>query len=176
MSIKIGRFFFTKYMANDDFSEPPRRTGSKNPIFFFPDFGVWVTSKAWGSDSVRFWGSYQLSPFWGRGVPAGGLYRPSTPAPGNANLASQAKSNPGWNNFRSLLCFPLWVRSTVANYEKQHNFLIIFSLVITLFEVLWCQMGLKHGQKVSCCCCLCIYGKGNEKQTIMHPAAAAFVY
>ena len=53
------------------------------------------------------------------------------------------------------------------------SFTILFG---TLFEVLWCQMGLKHGQKVSCCCCLCIYGKGNEKQTIMHPAAAAFVY
>ena len=28
-------FFSTKYMANDDFSEPPRRADSKNPIFFF---------------------------------------------------------------------------------------------------------------------------------------------
>ena len=72
-------------MANDDFSEPPRRADSKNPIFFF-DFWVWVTSKAWGSDSVGFWGSCQLGPFWGRGGPAGGLYRP--PPPGNENPAS----------------------------------------------------------------------------------------
>ena len=34
---------------------------------FFPDFWVWVTSEAWGSDSVGFWGSCQLSSFWGRG-------------------------------------------------------------------------------------------------------------
>ena len=39
----------------------------KIPFSFFPDFWVWVTSKAWGSDSVGFWGSCQLSPFWGRG-------------------------------------------------------------------------------------------------------------
>ena len=38
LSTKIGRFFFTKHMANDDFSEPPRRADSKNPIFFFPRF------------------------------------------------------------------------------------------------------------------------------------------
>ena len=37
------------------------------PFSFFPDFWVWVTSKARGSDSVGFWGSCQLSPFWGRG-------------------------------------------------------------------------------------------------------------
>ena len=29
------KFFFTKYMANDDFSKPPRRADSKNPIFIF---------------------------------------------------------------------------------------------------------------------------------------------
>ena len=52
----------------------------KIPFSFFPDFWVWVTSKAWGSDSVGFWGSCQLSPFWGRGGgPAGGLYRPPPP-------------------------------------------------------------------------------------------------
>ena len=27
--------FFTNYMANDDFSEPPRHADSKNPIFIF---------------------------------------------------------------------------------------------------------------------------------------------
>ena len=31
--------FFTKCMANDDFSEPPRRADSKNPIFLF--FASW---------------------------------------------------------------------------------------------------------------------------------------
>ena len=28
----------TKSMANDDFSEPPRRADSKNPMFFFSRF------------------------------------------------------------------------------------------------------------------------------------------
>ena len=51
-------------MANDDFSEPPRRADPKNPIFSFSDFWVWVTSEAQGSVSVGFWGSCQLSPFW----------------------------------------------------------------------------------------------------------------
>ena len=76
-------------MANDDFSEPPRCADSKNPISFFPDFWVWVISKAWGSDSVGFWGSCQLSPFLGEGGgPAGGLYRPPPPPPKNENPAS----------------------------------------------------------------------------------------
>ena len=39
----------------------------KIPFSFFPDFWVRVTSKALGSDSVGFWGSCQLSPFWGEG-------------------------------------------------------------------------------------------------------------
>ena len=62
-------FFSPKYMANDDFSEPPRRADSKNPNFlFFPDFWVRVTSEARESVSVGFWGSCQLSPFfWGGG-------------------------------------------------------------------------------------------------------------
>ena len=63
-------------MANDDFSEPPGRAHSKNPIFIFADFWVWVTSEARGSVSVGFWGSCRLCPF-GRGQgAAGGLHRP----------------------------------------------------------------------------------------------------
>ena len=48
---------------------------------FFADFWVWVTSEAWGSVSVGFWGSCQLSPFFGGGVGrlARGLYQPPTP-------------------------------------------------------------------------------------------------
>ena len=55
--IQNGQFFFTKYMASDDFSEPPRHADSKNPIFmifFLPIFGVWVTSEARGSVSLGF--------------------------------------------------------------------------------------------------------------------------
>ena len=51
----------------------------KIPFSFFPDFWVWVTSKAWGSDSVGFWGSCQLSPFWGRGGSGRRAYRPPPP-------------------------------------------------------------------------------------------------
>ena len=55
-------------MANDDFSEPPRRADSKISFsFFFADFWVWVTSEARGSVSVGFWGSRQLSLFGGVG-------------------------------------------------------------------------------------------------------------
>ena len=51
----------------------------KIPFSFFPDFWVWITSKAWGSDSVGFWGSRQLSPFWGGG--GSGRRALSTPPP-----------------------------------------------------------------------------------------------
>ena len=75
-------FFFTEYMANDPFSEPPRRADSKNPIFiFFADFWVWVTSEAQESVSLGFWGSRQLSPLGeGGGGLARGLYRPPPPS------------------------------------------------------------------------------------------------
>ena len=46
---------------------------------FLSDFWVWVTSEARGSVSVGFWGSCQLTPFFGGGGPAGGLYRPPPP-------------------------------------------------------------------------------------------------
>ena len=46
-------------------------------LFFFADFWVWVTSEAWGSVLVGFWGYCQLSPIGG-GL-ARGLYR--TPPP-----------------------------------------------------------------------------------------------
>ena len=44
----------------------------KSPFSLLADFWVRVTSKAWGSVSVGFWGSRQLSPFGGGG---GGLAR-----------------------------------------------------------------------------------------------------
>ena len=60
-------FFFTKYMANDAFSETPRRADANNAIFIF---WVRVTSGAQGSVSVGFWGGLQSSPFffWVGGV------------------------------------------------------------------------------------------------------------
>ena len=60
----------------------------KIPFSLFPYFWARVTSKAWGSDSVEFWGSCQLSPFWGKGgvQPEGSIDPP--PPPGNENPAS----------------------------------------------------------------------------------------
>ena len=75
--IQIGQFLhFTESMANNDFSDPCQRADSPNRISFLADFWVWVTFEARGSVSVGFWGSCQLSPFWGRGGLARGLYRP----------------------------------------------------------------------------------------------------
>ena len=76
LSAKIGQFFFTKYMANDDFSEPLDALIPKISFSFFPDFWVWVTSQPWGSDSVGFWGSCQFNPFWGGVRPEGSIDPP----------------------------------------------------------------------------------------------------
>ena len=81
LTIKNGPIFFTKCMANGDFSETPRRTDSKDPIFFFfAIFWARVTSEAQGSVSVGFGGSHQIEPlFGGWGVLARGLHRPPPP-------------------------------------------------------------------------------------------------
>ena len=73
VSIENGQFFFiTESMANDAFSEPPRRADSKNPMFilFFADFRVWVTSGGRESVSVGFSGRVNLA-FWGGGLAPG---------------------------------------------------------------------------------------------------------
>ena len=75
-STKIGRFFFSPNIWQMmTCLNPLDALIPKIPFSFFSDFWVWVTSEARGSDSVGFWGSCQLSPFWGRGWgPAEGLY------------------------------------------------------------------------------------------------------
>ena len=55
------KFFFTKYMANDDVSELPRRADSKNPIYIFCRIWGPVISGVRGSVSVGFWGARQLN-------------------------------------------------------------------------------------------------------------------
>ena len=64
----------------------------KIPFSFFTDFGVWVTSEAWGLVLVGFRGSRQLNPFGGGGGggPAGGLYRPPPPPPPPGSESSPA--------------------------------------------------------------------------------------
>ena len=80
LSIKSGRSFPpTKYMANDDFSEPPRRTDSKNPIFIFCRILGLGHLRGLGLVSGEFLGSRRLSPFCGKGGIARGLYRPPPP-------------------------------------------------------------------------------------------------
>ena len=56
---------------------------------FFANFGVQVTSEAPGSVSVGYWGSCQLSPFWGRGRSSQGAL--STPPPSIASPVAQNK-------------------------------------------------------------------------------------
>ena len=62
----------------------------KIPFSFFADFWVWVTSEAWGSVSVGFLGCCQLSPFFGEGGPAGGLYRPPPPTANPSSVRPMA--------------------------------------------------------------------------------------
>ena len=72
----------------------------KIPFFFPPDFWVWVTSKAWGSDSVGLGGSCQLSPFWGRGGSSRRALS-TPPPPGNENPASPVASAPTPNGSKA---------------------------------------------------------------------------
>ena len=79
-------------MANDDFSEPPRRADSKNPIFFFSRFLGLGHLQGLGVRLGRILGVLSIEPFLGeRGGPAGGFYRPPPP-PGNENPASPGRN------------------------------------------------------------------------------------
>ena len=59
--------FSTKYMANDDFSEPPRRANSQILIFIFCRILGPGHLRGPGSASVGFWGRRQSS-FLGGGA------------------------------------------------------------------------------------------------------------
>ena len=56
--------FFSKY-ANDNFSEPPRRADSKNPIFIFGRFLGLGRLRGPGVSLVRILGVPSIEPFWG---------------------------------------------------------------------------------------------------------------
>ena len=71
--------FFAKYMANDDFSKPPRRADSTNPIFIFCRILGPGHLRGPGVSLGKILGARQLSPFFEGGGPAGGLYRPPPP-------------------------------------------------------------------------------------------------
>ena len=56
-SIELGQFFFTKYMANDEFSEPTRRAGSKKVYFhLLLKFGSWSPPGPRGQSQYDFGG------------------------------------------------------------------------------------------------------------------------
>ena len=67
-------------MANDDFSEPPRRADSKNPIFIFGRFLCLGHLQGLGVNLGRIFGVPSIEPFLGEGGGlARGLYRPRPP-------------------------------------------------------------------------------------------------
>ena len=67
LSIENGPIFFTKYLANDDFSEPPRRADSKNPIFTFCRFLGPGHLGGPGVSLGRILGVPSMEPFLGEG-------------------------------------------------------------------------------------------------------------
>ena len=83
--------FFTKYMANEDFSEPPRRADSKNPIFFFSRFLGLGHLRGPGVSLGRILGVLSIEPFFFRGALARGLDRPSPPLQLKARLPPDAE-------------------------------------------------------------------------------------
>ena len=54
-------------MANDDFSEPPRRADSKNPIFTFCGFLGLGRLRGPGVNLGRILGVLSIEPFLGEG-------------------------------------------------------------------------------------------------------------
>ena len=82
LSIKIGQIFFSpNTWQMTTFLNPLDALIPKIQKSFFADFWVWVTSEAQGSVSVGFWGSCQLSPFWGRGGSSQGALSTAPPPP-----------------------------------------------------------------------------------------------
>ena len=74
-------------MANDDFSEPPQRADSKNPIFFFSRFLGLGHLQGLGFRLGRILGVLSIEPFLGEGG-SGRRALSTPPPPGNENPAS----------------------------------------------------------------------------------------
>ena len=67
-SLKNGQIFFAKYMANDDFFDPPRRTDSKNRVYIFCRFLGLDHLRGMGVSLGRILGVPSIEPvFWGEG-------------------------------------------------------------------------------------------------------------
>ena len=93
-------FFSTKYMANDDFSKPPRRADSKNPIFIFYRFLGLGHLQGPGVSLGRILGVPSIEPFLGEGGRASqGALSPPPPPELKARLP-QSKIFSGASQFR----------------------------------------------------------------------------
>ena len=64
-ALKTVNFFSPNLWQMMLFLNPLHALIPKIPFSFFADFWVWVTFETWGSVSVGFWRSRQLSPFGG---------------------------------------------------------------------------------------------------------------
>ena len=64
-ALKMVNFYFTKYMANDDFSEPPQRTDPKNPIFICCRILGPGHLRGLGVSLGRLLEGPSIEPFWG---------------------------------------------------------------------------------------------------------------
>ena len=80
-------FFLSNAWQMMTFLDPLNVLTPKIPFSFLADFWVRATSEAWGSVSVGFWGSRQLSPFWGKGGSSQGAL--STPPHSIASPVAQ---------------------------------------------------------------------------------------
>ena len=104
----MGKIFFHQYMANNDFSEPPRRAIPKIPFSFFCPFLVWFTSEARVSVSLGFWGFHHLRLSGeGGGSSQGAL---STPPPLKAQLPKFLLL-PGFQTWQKKTLFSLGFRT-----------------------------------------------------------------
>ena len=101
-------------MANDDFSEPPRRADSKNPFSFFCRISGPGHLRGPGVSLGRILGARQLGPFLGGGL-ARGLYRPPPP---------QLKARPPlWKVWKVVLSFgsPIEGQALHSPFRDDHQ-------------------------------------------------------
>ena len=130
MSIKVGQFFPTKFMANDDFSEPPRRTDSKNPIFIFCRFLGPGHLRGPGVSLGRILGVPSIEPFGGGVGPEGSIDPPSPPPrKRKPSLPSSTRINSRFGGFSFERLMPCDcdhdIIESVDQHEPKRHFLFV---------------------------------------------------
>ena len=114
-----GQKNFTKYMANDDFSETPRRADSKNPIFISCRLLGLGHLRGPGVSLGRILGVPSIEPFLERG--GGGLAIVSPPPP---KLKARPQGPEGLGTARPLHA-PRWVMilrmANLPGHWSQHG-------------------------------------------------------